>query len=362
VGTSRRPTDDSRRAALKPRADRHLPAVRRARWLLAAAVALGSAGAFAQDIAVAEALFNRGLGDMEAGRYDTGCKALAESQRLDPRPGTLFTLATCEARWGHAATAVTRYRDYLAVYEALPPDRKAQQGQRPKLAKTELEKLAQEVAQLTLTLPASSPPGTVVKRDGEVVAEAALGLALPADPGEHTLSTQAPDGPIWQQRITLGKGESKTVTLVVESAAGPAVSSGAPGPAPTADAGPSGRRVATYVIGGAGLGAGVAGGILGGLAIGAKGTVDQHCGAGIGASDETACDRTGLDAANSAKGLSLGSTIALAAGVAAVGASAVLFFTEPRPVKGAAAQHRWIAAGVLSVGPGFAGAGIQGAW
>jgi len=45
---------------------------------------------------------------MEAGNYAAGCPALAESQRLDPRAGTLFTLSQCEVQWGRVATAVTR--------------------------------------------------------------------------------------------------------------------------------------------------------------------------------------------------------------------------------------------------------------
>src|SRR4051812_14269869 len=94
-----------------------------------------AAPAAAQDIAAAEALFKRGLVDMEAGRYETGCKAIAESQRIDPHLGTLFTLAMCESRWGHTATAMTRFGEYLTRYERLAPDQQANQGERPKVAK-----------------------------------------------------------------------------------------------------------------------------------------------------------------------------------------------------------------------------------
>src|SRR5690606_15567731 len=100
--------------------------------LLACLLAERPAGA--QDIAAAEALFDKGVADMKAGRHETGCKAIAESQRLDPRPGTLFTLATCEAAWGRIATAVSRYGDYLAVYARLPDDKKAAQLERFKVA------------------------------------------------------------------------------------------------------------------------------------------------------------------------------------------------------------------------------------
>jgi hypothetical protein len=67
--------------------------------------------ASAQPEASAEALFDRGLRDMQSGNYDKGCPALAESHRLDPRLGTLFTLAECEAQWGKTGSAVAHYRD-----------------------------------------------------------------------------------------------------------------------------------------------------------------------------------------------------------------------------------------------------------
>lgn len=330
------------------------------RPLLGAAVALAAAPAGAQDIAAAEALFNRGLADMEAGRYETGCPALAESQRLDPRPGTLFTLATCESRWGRVATAVTRYRDYLATFRALPPDRRAQQGQRPKLADAELEKLAPDVPELTLTLPPGAAPGTVVKRDGEVVAEAALGIPLPVDPGEHEIATEAPGGAAWRQRITIARGEKKAVALEVRAA--PAATPKGSDTGPGLRSGPSGRRVATYALGGAGVVGIVVGGVLGGMALGQKDVFEKHCGAGLGLPDETACDPTGLDAVASARALGIGSTVGLAVGVAAVGAAAVLLFTEPAPRRAAAAPPRWISAGVAPLGPAGAAATLQGAW
>src|SRR5689334_19256125 len=101
--------------------------------------------AFADDPAAAEALFNRGRADMDAGRYEAGCKAIAESQRLDPRPGTLFTLAVCEKEWGRIASAMTHYGDYLAFYDRMTPAQQARQGDRPKEAKAQRESLAPQV-------------------------------------------------------------------------------------------------------------------------------------------------------------------------------------------------------------------------
>lgn len=338
--------------------------------LVGAFVLLPAAPAAAQEIAAAEALFDRGLADMQAHRYEAGCKAIAESQRIDPRPGTLFTLATCEAEWGHVATAVTRYGDYLAVYDRLPDDKKTGQGERPKVAREQREKLAPEIPRLTLSLAKGAPAGTAVKRNGEPVADAVLGVALPLDPGEYTLSVQAPNGPLSEQRITLKLGEKREIVLEVTTALAPAggptaapSGSSAVGPGSPPEGGTSGRRAATYAIGAAGLAGLAVGGILGGLVVGQKGTIDAHCGAGVGSKDDTACDQTGLDAANSARGLGLGSTIALAAGGAALGAAVVLFLTEPPLARGAGRNRgSWVSVGVLSAGPAGAKLGMEGAW
>jgi hypothetical protein len=308
---------------------------------------------------------------MDEGRYDIGCKALAESLRLDPRSGTLFTLAVCESRWGRIATAMARFDEYLRLYERLAPEQKAHQGERPKAAREERDKLAAEVPKLMLLLPPGAPEGTIVKRNGEVVGEAALGIALPVDPGEHVLSAQAPGGPVWKNRISIGKGEMQQVTLEVKPA--PVTSQTQPPPnanAMTAEAsprdggkGPSGRRIAAYAVDGVGLAALVMGGVSGGLALAKKGVTEEHCGSGIGSTDKTACNKTGLEAAQSMESLGIVSTVGFVVGLAGVGTATVLLLTEPKHANpSAGVGARWIRAGVLSVGPQGALLGLGGVW
>src|SRR5579862_9466128 len=99
-----------------------------------AAPALGTCAFLATAIALAadpaQEAFDRGVAQMEAGRFDLGCPAVEESYKLDPRPGTLFTLAECEASRGRIRSAVKRYDDYLAFWAALPPDKKRKQEAR----------------------------------------------------------------------------------------------------------------------------------------------------------------------------------------------------------------------------------------
>src|SRR5262245_36397156 len=90
--------------------------------------------ALAQEAGAADALYERGLADMKDGRYETGCPALAESYRMEPKPGALFTLATCESRWGRLATAVAHYDEYLRLFARLSPQEQAKQRGRDQVA------------------------------------------------------------------------------------------------------------------------------------------------------------------------------------------------------------------------------------
>lgn len=365
------------------------------RWFRRSAhvlVALGllslSAPAAGQNVAAAEALFNQGLADMNAGRYETGCKAIAESQRLDPQPGTLFTLAACEAQRGRVATAVAYFNDYLSLYDRMTPAEKARQSKRADFAKQERDRLSPRVPKLALSLPPGAPPGTEVKRDGYKLGEASLGIALPVDPGEHVVSVQVPGGPVREQRITIAEGETKEISLEVNPAPAPTpevpvspttsptpsprtaattppalapTQNNTPTPPPDAPPTSSGRRTAVYVAGGVGVAGLVLSGITGALVLGKKGVVDDHCGKAIQAPDAKACDQTGLDAANSGNSMALVSTIAFGVGLAGLGTAAVLYWTEPTPSAAAAGQApRRLTAGVLELGPAGAMFGAQG--
>src|SRR6516165_12572897 len=74
----------------------------------------------AQDVAAAEDLYHRGVADFLAGRYDAACTEIGASYRMDPLPGALFTLATCEARLGRVASAAAHFQDFLQLVPTLP--------------------------------------------------------------------------------------------------------------------------------------------------------------------------------------------------------------------------------------------------
>ncbi|WP_433928170.1 hypothetical protein AB3662_33345 [Sorangium cellulosum] len=325
-------------------------------------------------VAVAESLFNRGLADMLAGRYATGCPALSESHRLDPRPGRLFTLAECEARWGRIATAVARYNDFLALYSRMSEAEKLQQRERYDVAVEQRDALAPLVPQLTLSLPRDAPQGTVVQRDGIALGEPSLGIALPVNPGEHVVTTRAPGGPEHEVRFTIDRSESRTIELEVKlpDEARPPVKPQGPGaqavvppvsrPAPPPpDAGPSGRRVVTYVAGGLAASALIFGSVTGWMAINESSLADDECADVPGQPGVAACSAVGKAAGDRAKDLGLASTIGFGAGGALAGAAVLLFLTEPpppRPQVGQVGALRWS----LLAAPTGGGVAVRGHW
>lgn len=307
---------------------------------------------------------------MEAGRFEEGCPAIEQSQKLDPRPGTLFTLAECEALRGRIATAIARFDEYLALHPTLTPKQQRNQGDRDQSARKQREALAREVPGLRLELPPDAPPSTAVELDGQPLAPTAIGALLPVDPGKHVIRAQVPGGPAIERSVLVDRGESKTVVLEVTapppqpppppaSAAGTGgTGSGAvsaPPAATTHGAGAGGRRVAVYLAGGLGLTGLVVGGVTGALAMERKGVVDRNC-AG------TACNHEGKTAADAMKALGLASTIAFGVGIAGAGAAAVLLLTEPKATNAGASGGAWVAAGVVPVGSGGAALDVRGAW
>ncbi len=296
------------------------------------AAAAVTAGAARAEGGAAQTQFDYGLAEMQAGRYATGCPALAESYRLDPHPGVLFTLAECENRWGKLASALTHYGAYLDVFEHMSPEQKALQRGRDKVSLSERERLRREVPVLTVSLPRGAPVGTAVTRDGVRLAGPSLGVALPVDPGEHVVVAVTPDGAAHEARVALAAGERRAVELDLErpperpsergserpAAAAPAQ----PATTGTPPSGPSPRAWA-WVSGAVGLSALAVGAVAGGIAMGDKATVDAHC------RPDDSCDPVGLDAARHARVVGLVSDVAFGVGAAGLATAVVLWLVSP---------------------------------
>jgi hypothetical protein len=254
----------------------------------------------------AEALYHRGVAEFQAGRYEQACHALAESYRLEALPGVLFTLATCEARAGRVASSAAHFQDFVELVSRMPEDQRALQRERVQVAKAERSGLLADVPTLTITLAGALPPGAVVHMNGTVLGTAALGRALPVDPGEHQLSVTLAGGARSEQRVSVQRREKKKVALAVPPA--PPVARAIASERVDGERSHLPWMVASGVVGAAGLATGVTTGVL---AWKQKGVVEDHC-------DGKVCDARGKAAADTGQTEALISTIGYGVGLVGI--------------------------------------------
>jgi hypothetical protein len=283
--------------------------------------------AMAQTPGGAAELFKHGVAEMEAERYDRACPAIAESYRLEPLPGALFTLAVCEAKWGKIASAVAHYDDYLRVYAELSPEQQRSQRGRDELARQERDKLAPQVPRLEVAPP--SDESLVVLLDGNELGRPSLGIPLPVDPGEHVITVRRSDGTLSKSKVVIASGESKTVTPPMPEAS-PPPREGSPrgrpksetpkkaSPEPRASGGHGALTYGLLVVGVTGVTGGL---VFGGLSWRDKGTVDRECKNGL-------CSPDGKRAADRGQLFATISTVATGVGVVALGTGITLWISE----------------------------------
>lgn len=307
---------------------------RRHRALLAALAALSGAAyatpARAGDAAAAEALFLEAKKLAAAGRHAEACPKFAESNRLDRGAGTMIHLADCYERTKQTASAWATYREAASAAQAM------RRTDWEKLATARADALEPKLARLTVKV--EEPADKIeVKRDDSVVSKASWGVPLPVDPGAHTVEAAAPGRRPFKVTVTVAKdGEKKDVVVpklevdAAQAAAPAATPLTVAGPAtpasPVADAGSgSGQRAIGYVVGGVGLvGLGV-GGVFGLMAMGKASDAKKDC-----PDDGPCASRSAVDASEDARSLGTISTIAFAAGGAALVTGVVLVLTSPR--------------------------------
>jgi hypothetical protein len=298
-------------------------------------------GEKSSDAARAEALFAEGRKLMAAGDFAAACPKFADSQSLDPAPGTVLNLATCYEKAGKLASAWATFKTAQASAEA------AGQHDRVAAAKKRAATLEPQLSHLTITVPPSSRvPGIDVRCDQGAVHEGEWGVAVPRDGGGHDIEAVAPGKKAWTSHIELRRGgqDLEVEVPALEDAPAPAAvprtiaPSGGP-EAPGASAAPpravdntpehrgQTQRVLGLVAGGIGV-AGIAFGAIAGIEAGSTWSdAKNQCG-----SNAPACpaDSQGFATQQSAVGWASASTIGFAAGGALLAGGAVLFFTAPR--------------------------------
>ena len=158
--------------------------------------------------ALATSLFRAGRALLAEGRFAEACEKLAESQRIDPGGGTLLNLAICHEQLGAVATAWTEFNESLAL--ALRENR----TDREDLAREHLASLESRVPKLVVVLAdGAAVEGLVVSVDNLTLRAAALGTAVPVDPGRHIVSARAAGRVSFERSIDVSLGQVATVEI-----------------------------------------------------------------------------------------------------------------------------------------------------
>lgn len=134
------------------------------------------------DVAVAEVLFRDARELVAAGKLVEACPKFAESQRLDPAPGTLLNLGDCYERSGLFASAWGAYEEAAAVA------RRAGARERAETGTALAREIEAKVPYIVLVVsPSSDFPELVIKRNGTPVPRSQWSTSIPIDPGAYLI-------------------------------------------------------------------------------------------------------------------------------------------------------------------------------
>jgi hypothetical protein len=211
----------------------------------------------------AEALFREARGLMDAKDYTAACPKFAESQKLEPAPGTLLNLADCYEKNGQTASAWSTFKDASKAAAARNrADWTATANQRAAA-------LEPKLASLAIAVPGPADvAGLHVERDGQVVERPAWGNPVPVDPGPHVLTASATGRKPWTKRVDVAATKNIVIDLPVLDAepviAPVVVKKPEPDEKPKVEPDGQSLRIAGYVAAGVGI-AGLAVGTFTGL-------------------------------------------------------------------------------------------------
>lgn len=297
----------------------------------------------AQDVVMADAYFTVGIKGMEDKNFDLACPNLEKSQKMDPKPGTLFALADCERQWDRFVISLNYFDEYLRQVEAMSLDKRKNHAVRANLAKAHKAMMVKEVAQLVIVLPADVPSDAKVYRDGIELPNETLDKVQYVEAGNHLIRLEVEGMAAIEQTIFFEKGKVRRLEFDLAAVAPIHSVEEQPAPlepvkeakqAPTAvvlppkaDKSPSNRmRTGGFVA----LGIGAAGfatwGVTGALALSHRETMQANC-------PNLFCDSNGRAAVDSGRMLSHLATAGLGVGVLGATVGMVLFFSSKRGIK-----------------------------
>jgi hypothetical protein len=171
----------------------------------------------------ARELFLQAEADEDANRWPEALEKLRAVSQVKLTAGVRYHLALCEEHLGQLARALG---DFKAAEEQARVDG----------AKDVLRTVGKELIGLDLRVPrltiqvTPAVPDTSVRLDGEPIAEALAGVAIPVDPGVHYIEVRAPDRAVSAQTVALRERESKSLEFTLTPPVPSSTSTGTPTP------------------------------------------------------------------------------------------------------------------------------------
>ncbi len=170
----------------------------------------------AGDKATARQLATAGIKFYQQSQYDEALDKLKRAQALYEAPVHLLYIARCQVKLGQLVEGAESYRKLVRTeLDASAPDvfRSAVADGEKELAEVE-----PRIPSLTISVDPSSAAGLEIKLDGEPVSSAVLGVERPVNPGERTVTAEAPGFLTAEASTSLAEGEKKqlSLTLVVD--------------------------------------------------------------------------------------------------------------------------------------------------
>jgi hypothetical protein len=301
---------------------------------MALLVALAPSRAYATDPTLAEALFREGRALMLKKDFAAACPRLAESQRLDPSPGTEFNLARCYELLGRLASAWGAYLEVAAEMRATGD------AERAAMVRERIDALEPRLSYLTVTMrDTAQARHAEITRDDTVMSAAQLDVAIPVDAGTHVVRARAPGRRDWEARVAV-EGEAQRVTVAIPelermppanepssgSSAPPLAAANANAPPPSGEAprprASAQRTIGIALVGGGVIAAGI-GGYFGVRAFTLASDARDHC-------DPRGCDPRAFDLRDDSRTAGNVATVAFVTGGALAAVGGVLWWTAPK--------------------------------
>lgn len=273
--------------------------------------------------AAAEALFQKGVEFMAAGKSSEACEKFDGSNQLDPALGTMLRLADCYERTGKTASAWALFQQAAATATA--------QGQpeRNKIAAERATSVEQRLSRLQLTVDTRAGKESLqVRLNGKPIPPGSWDASLPVDPGLQTIEVSAPGYVTWKTTVVLGVGPSTASVDVPALTPEPQQDSTPPATesaAPVRTESSNTQRVVGYVVGGVGVAGLAVGGVFAFRAYDKNQESLDQCKKG----DPTACTPEGAALRKSAQSSGTIATAATIAGGALVATGITLLISAP---------------------------------